>query len=73
MEVQAQKLLLKPFQEVLTWDEVWDHAMKKGVLVHDNGFCWEENITAYFSFVFLTPEQHSTENTKGDGQEFSGI
>lgn len=68
MEVQVQKFLLKLFQEVLALDEVWDHAVKKGVHVHDNGFCWKENIP----FVFLTPEQHSKENKKGDGHKFSG-
>lgn len=47
MEVQVQKFLLKPFQEVWAWDEVWDHAVKKGVHVHDNGFCGKENM-AFF-------------------------
>ena len=57
MEVQVQKFLLKSFKEALALDEVWDHAVKKGVHVHNNGFCWKESIMYGFSsFEFLTPE-----------------
>ena len=53
MEVQVQKFLLKSFQEVLALDEVWDHAVKKGVHVHDNGFCWEESVIRDFYFLYF--------------------
>ena len=55
MEVQAQKLLLKSFQEVLALDEVWDYTVKKRIHVQDNSFCWKKNISLVFLLLHIIP------------------
>lgn len=66
MEVQVQKFLLKPFQKVLALDEVWDHAVKKGIHVHDNGLCWKENITyGFFPFCIFDLRKMAERIQKG--------